>query len=227
MFTIPIVGDPAKACQETKWHPGDAARWRKVLRWVQYQLEGQGVHLGEKLGQGSYGTAFRQKGKPNNVVKITGDPQEIAAIQRVYEAVANKETSWRKLPALTRPLAVQGFLNDCNAVVPVYCTVQEFVPGDLTRQEADFIDNYNDAILDGDVGPNDAVTDGLGKAGAANVKRLYDTVRELARIGVNWGDLHSGNVRKDAVGHWKIIDLGLSRSPGVFAVQARSELEEE
>jgi len=46
-------------------------------------------------------------------------------------------------------------------------------------------------------------------------KRVISTIEALHNeVGVQWGDLHGGNVMQDAEGNWKIIDLGVSKSAG-------------
>jgi predicted unusual protein kinase regulating ubiquinone biosynthesis (AarF/ABC1/UbiB family) len=45
-------------------------------------------------------------------------------------------------------------------------------------------------------------------------RKLRSVVRTLIAMrasGMNWSDLHEGNVMQDAKGRWKLIDLGRSK----------------
>lgn len=233
-----VRGAPRSAAQPLTWAkqqglPTSKARWeqeagcpagglacraRRVLKrqplrgQVEHALRAENIQLGRKLGCGSFGCAYTRKGYPDQVVKITGDPSEVAAAQRVIEA----RKRGHRLPGVVRfyrTFAVQSSR--------LFVVVQErLLP--LRAEEYRLIEEQHNALYNlGTLGtPRDQQKGAklLARDYAVPWRAIYDLLRvfdELRDIGVEWHDLHEGNVLRSSSGRLKVIDLGISRSGGV------------
>jgi hypothetical protein len=214
---VTVRGSSSDKCRA----PGtNTPAWQQYVAYTKAVLENHGVRLDAKpLGCGSYGCAFGLPGRTDVVVKITGDRAEAAALLRVNEAVASEQTSWDRLPALAKASCIYGMLDDCDRPLPIFVITQERLPKRLSKDAGQIVNDYWTQILDVAAGKKDTqnirgwAEQVLGEDGLAELDALIATVAELSRIGVHWTDLHEGNVMADAKGHWKIVDLGFSRSP--------------
>lgn len=203
--------------------PDDGDDFSRNERIAKGALAAAGVRIGRKLGCGTYGCAY--EGKLNGediVVKITGDAAEAAAAQGVLSAIADGRTSWKQLAALAKLKCVYSFVDGAGEQIPVYAVLQEKL-GELPRKDRKFIDLHRWLlVIDHPTVPKLAKA-ALGRAGVDNARRVSETRTELARIGIFWGDVHSGNLLADADGRWTIIDLGASNNergvdvPALFA----------
>jgi hypothetical protein len=214
---VTVRGSSSDKCRA----PGtNTPAWQQYVAYAKWVLDRHGVKLDAKpLGCGSYGCAFGLPGRTDVVVKITGDRAEAAALLRVNEAVASEQTSWDRLPALAQASCIYGMLDDCDRPLPIFVITQERLPKRLSKDAGQIVNDYWTQILDVAAGKKDTqnirgwAEKVLGEDGLAELDALIATVAELSRIGVHWTDLHEGNVMVDAKGHWKIVDLGFSRSP--------------
>ncbi len=206
---IPVVeGTPDGALpDEDGWDAQEAV--------AKAALQQAGVKFGKKLGCGTYGCAYAAKiGGENIVVKITGDAAEAAAAQGVLTAIAEGRTTWSKLKALARLRCVYSFTEKGRRgpkQVPVYAVLQEQL-APLKAADMRFIDAHRWMLV---VDHPDVVRladEQLGTSGMDNVLRVAAARAELRKIGIFWGDVHSGNLLANAQGHWTIIDLGASNN---------------
>lgn len=233
-----VHGAPRSAAQPLTWAkqqglPTSKARWeqeagcpagglacraRRVLKRqplrgvVEEALRAEGIQLGRKLGCGSFGCAYTRKGYPDQVVKITGDPSEVAAAQRVIEA----RKKGHRLPGVVRFYRAFAVQNS-----QLFVVVQErLLP--LRAEEYRLIEEQQNALYRlGTLGtPRDQQKGSklLARDYRVPWRAIYDLLRvfdELSNIGVEWHDLHEGNVLRSPSGRLKVIDLGISRSGGV------------
>lgn len=233
-----IRGAPPSAVQPLAWAkqqglPTSKARWereagcpagglvcrtrralkRQPLRGqVELALRAQNIQLGRKLGCGSFGCAYTRKGYPDQVVKITGDPSEVAAAERVI-AARRAGARLSGVVRFYRTFAVQGS--------SLFVVIQERLQP-LSAKEYRLIEEQQDALYQlGTRGsPKQQKTSArlLSKDYGVSSSAIYDLLRvfaDLYRIGVEWHDLHEGNVLRSASGRLKVIDLGISRSSNV------------
>lgn len=187
---------------------------------IQQQIRGG---LGRKLGCGTWGCAYRAKGDPGRVIKITGDRAEVAAAHNLLTAIRKRRASWSDFPALARIYDVYGVLDLCGWPLPVFVIVQENIPEDPPAE----LDGYlTESSPDGKETWWRLVEAGWGRTGrvpadllrrardfglpAEEVRSLVATIHALRQVPISWHDLHAGNVRADGNGRWKIIDLGVS-----------------
>jgi len=200
------------------------AEWNQNLSRAKRALTKHGVSFGKQLGCGSYGCAFLAELDGEEIVcKITGDRAEAAAAQGVIRALAEKRTSKKKLAALVDLLCVYAFVDQRGAQIPIYAVLQRRVQA-LSDEEVDFIDRYRWSLVARAEEVYGRARQELGPDGVRNVRRVQATRDELRKIGIEWTDLHGGNVLADDAGGWVIIDLGASNSDSpvdVPAIEAR------
>jgi len=197
-------------------YPGK--RWLSGRAVLVQALERAGVRLQLiSVGCGSFGCVYPVEGRPDVVCKITGDSSEAAAALAVLR-------SGRKLPHLVDYTCAYGVRG-----APMWALLMERLQP-LSAEERRFIagsENDFDAAADPEFGPGanaeaQAVMEGrarrmLGENGVRQARGLVQTVKDLRRLGVQYHDLHRGNVLRDARGTWKIIDLGVSIVPTQIA----------
>lgn len=204
----------------TKAHglPTAKRTWNDQAGTVDRVLASEGIRLGRKLGCGSFGCAFTDRDHAGRVIKITGDPTEAAAAARVIEA----RTAGVKLPAVVKFYSAAAVRNTALFIV-----VQErLLP--LKHNEFRMIAENADAIYA--AGTADSVAD--RRALAARLARMYkvspsairgviDVFDQLSRVGVEYHDLHEGNLMRTKSGGLRVIDLGISRSMPIRIPQVR------
>lgn len=201
--------------------PGDK-KWVAHARMVAEVLRDNGVKLGKKLGCGAMGCAFEWRGHPNRVVKITSDPSEAAAAQRVLEA----RKAGRALASVVKFYKVFLVPGTNLAVI-----LQERLDP-LSWREKTMIARRADDIYAAGFEPSAARHAAARSIGwrylvpARRVEGLMEIAPKLKTVGVTWTDLHEGNVMRDRrTGRLKAIDLGVSRSGpiDVPALEPRGE----
>jgi gamma-glutamylcyclotransferase (GGCT)/AIG2-like uncharacterized protein YtfP len=226
--------DPA-ACAVGK--PGDwlGDKWDSALAEALETLRAHKLKPRRELGRGSWGAVFVLDA--NRVLKLTADQTEAAAAARVLEAVADRETSWAKLPALARIQCVYAVLGACDRPTGLFALILERMAKPLTKEDAHYIGEVVDGTIvrmaKGLVTYNEPVIRSDAKdydADGAESVRILRTVHELHRIGVPWHDLHGANVMVAADGHWKIVDIGYMHDEGtadmLVGALAREPLEQ-
>ena len=220
---LAVVGEPSGERVER----GDPARlapapntpaWTAHEDVAKHALNQRGVVVADLIACGGLGCAYAAQGQPNLVVKITGDPSEAAAAQTVVTAVGEGRADWdRDLPALVRFLCVYA-LED----VPLFVIMQERLAGHLPADANEFVwkhkimQSHRFALVAGKADDyrmrarlrTEAQERGL----LPEFDRLLRTLDTLHRLGIEWHDLHTGNIMQDAQGHWRVLDLGESYS---------------
>lgn len=214
-----LVGDgrttvsPINRPGRSRTLPGDPG-WSAALAWATRILATHGVKLGEKLGTGSYGSAFvngTDASDTTRVVKVTGDASEAAAAQSVLDAIAADKITWGDLPALGRIDCVYALGEGSGP--DLYVINQERVAGDLHPEAAVFVNNHRFAIA---LRKSEAIKQAreVGPDVARNTQRVMKTIEALNRVGIQWEDVSSGNVLLGRTGNWTVVDLGASNSAG-------------
>lgn len=194
----------------------------------------------ELLGCGSFACAWAPKGKPERAVKITVDPDDVAAMERAQglRHVAKIDRTWELLGAspggAVRPLYAMS-MERLDPPTEEEGFLLEHVFGNyITAADHDFYRYYgtHEGDLDGEpeytLDPD--LVDGVRMECEAwseaysfspseldRCERfgegLVETLTDLGRRGINWRDAHAGNIGVDPnTDDWKILDLGLSAS---------------
>lgn len=197
-------------------YPGK--RWLAGRAILVQALERAGVNLQLiSVGCGSFGCVYPVEGQPSVVCKVTGDASEAAAALTVLR-------SGRQLLHLVNYTCVYGVRG-----APMWALLMERLQP-LSTKERRFVagsENELDIAADPELGIGaqaeaQAALEGrarreLGAEGLHQARGLVQTVKDLRRLGVQYHDLHRGNVLKDGRGTWKIIDLGVSVAPTQIA----------
>lgn len=202
------------------------AQWPRLERAAKSILAKHGYPLGDKhLGCGTYGCVYDLTNDPDKVVKLTTDWSEAAAAQVVLD-----HEDWTELPALARIDCVYA-LTPMPDGEPLWAIVQQKLKP-LDWRAEDFLGSSAAGSLaailltrgwdrqDPELDEALENLDGWARAmldsdQLQQYKRVISTIEALHNeVGVQWGDLHGGNVMQDAEGNWKIIDLGVSKSAG-------------
>lgn len=217
-----IRGAPARAQQPLDWAKKHGRpvgiRWQVAAHKLPAVFTAEGIHLGKKLGCGTFGCAYLDADNSHRVIKITGDPSEASAAARVIVA----RSEGHRLPAVVRFFSVRAVLDN-----PLFVIRQErLIP--LARRQFEMIAENADAMYD-TAYDSDAAQVALARTlerkyrvAAALTLPILRTFRQLRAIGVDYHDLHEGNVLRDAAGRFKIIDLGISRTGPIRIPQVRA-----
>ena len=233
-----VHGAPKNAPQPLAWAkreglPMEDSRWnseagclngsplcrvRRVLKrdpirgQVEEALAAQKIHLGRKLGCGTFGCAYLRRDYPQQVVKVTGDPSEVAAAERVIAA----RKHGHKLPGVVKFYRVFAVRDSDLCIV-----IQERL-SPLRENEYAMVEEQHHRIYNLGSGNNEAaqrkMAKKIGEHYGVNPSEVYSLIRvfpELRGVGVEYHDLHEGNVLRTSSGHLKVIDLGISRSGNV------------
>lgn len=223
------LGDSAPHC-ERKISQGKQLQWdSKEERTGKYDVcltpnQAKVLSLGDKLGCGAFACAYDTK-DPDKVVKITRDPDDVAALQLANE---KKSAYVPKLHAAYQ--LVQGGVNRQGETIPVYAMVVERVTPvprekrddyNLWMDKAGEIFDEFDSWQKGRRGVAADVVERTCKPvkdgdKAKDCRQLISDVMEaykdLKKIGINWEDWHAGNIGYDDPDKGAlVIDLGISQ----------------
>lgn len=189
--------------------PAQEKKWDRIAESAEDLLRKHKIKLGKLLGCGSYACAYEIVGKKSLVAKLTGDPADAGAWMQVIKKSQRK--AWPK--GLVRTHCVEAmptmggrqffFMIQDKVSTPIrdYTAGAAFINDDEVRE----------AFLEGDTKYLVATAKEFG-ADPKWVKPLADTIRWLKDNGIDWHDLHSGNVMlKGSVP--VIIDLGHGTVP--------------
>jgi hypothetical protein len=179
------------------------ADWPETLKWAEGVLKAHGLHLGAKLGAGSFGTAYRLGDK--YVVKITRDPGEVSAAVRLLAALRTGKATWADFPALVHVHCAYGLVDANDRAPRAFVLITDLVKGDALPEGTLHVPGTTEELLAGEWALE-----------SPEARRMLTTVRSLYRVGVPYHDLHADNVIVGPDGHWKLIDLGYIRlhAPG-------------
>ncbi len=205
--TIPCLNAPRGAITERAWTVEQglgpsSPNWKAEESRAREALHAAGIVLGAQLGVGAWGTAYVDARDPMRVIKITGDPTEAAAAETLVRA-----DTWDALPAIGRIFCVYRFAN-----TPVFAIFQERL-WPLTPADFAWIRRANlwEGLIAHDEPAHAEIHRRAGIAGfTEKIHALETTLMGLEALGVNYYDLHAGNLLRDVGGAWKIVDLGNS-----------------
>lgn len=185
------------------------------------------------LGGGTRGRAYLIPGP--KVLKITSDPTEAEACASIQGRRLSNVVKVYRVAEVARTEPQQ------------YAILQQYLPEDLSDDEREIIDVANIAFLTFAASHDVPVTgidwsdrrvrhefrsflarefpffDGNDKAEDV-IPALMKGLTALRRAGVTFGDLHPGNVRKNAQGRYTLFDLGTSqtnRHPGMGLIESQ------
>lgn len=223
-------GTVSRSPGEVSWRQQrSSTSWSELVEQAQKQLAYHGIILGEPLGCGKYACAFEADGVPG-IVKITSDGADAAAWQRVLE---EKKTP----PGLAKTYCVEAldlgedhppvfiivqeqleplFADEETLInIPVYRAVQNYDTwldlDHVQRELRQWIEELPDEFVTADVGLTPEELEEARDALHARLGVILDATHWLRVRGVEWTDVHAGNVMMDSVGNLKIVDLGHGR----------------
>lgn len=222
--------DPWEHAQARRTHAIErkADDWQTGAEKAVAKLRKHKLHLGPLLGCGMYACAYNLMGRPDAVLKLTGDPSDAAAWAFILRKT--KGRPWPRgliqthcVEVVDEPVPVRRFPGgQTSGDRRMYALLQEKGQS-LTSGEWDFFSRESDVLLalaqDDDV--LSAVNKAIGLAifeevSAGAIAGLFETLQWLWRVGVEWQDLHEGNVMAVGEGESRrivIVDLGLSTVP--------------
>lgn len=162
----------------------------------------------KKIGCGAFACAYEKPGEPDRVVKITSDATDIEALRKLQKTktVAKVHNIWR----LASPVFWEG--------IPVYgkhiyaVEVERLKPIDTKTALATMcIQNrmFRKEMPKAEAVASCCTSNDTGCARTGNA--LYDIAAEMKRHGVDWRDMHPGNIGRDAQGNLKVLDVGLTK----------------
>lgn len=203
---------------------GTVFRYEVCLSKSQYQKLFNSTKP-QKLGCGTYACAYSVAGKKHTVVKITRDPEDVAALLAAYDP---RVARVRKVFQLVNA----GARTNTNQPVPLYALEMERlykVPGFLAKWINRTIMAMHTAInfdaLQHGARPQDYRFSQTLLAhmktrcediapGNASCPRFLDEFshlhERLFKKGIWWQDFHAGNFGVTLNGKWKALDLGVS-----------------
>jgi len=163
--------------------------------------------VGEKLGCGTFACAFKTR-DPDKVVKITRDPQDVAALLRAQGSGMVPKV--HAVYTLGSDEAGKGVSTETGNRTPAYALVVERLKtlNDIEKRESrkmfDVVNDYHDGKID------------LHEACASNPRIVCKAVKAAAelkhRTGIKWTDAHYGNIGYGQDGKLKILDLGITKT---------------
>lgn len=197
----------------------DESEWARVAAAAIPILSKYNVSLGNFIGCGSFGCAYKIEGDSSRVVKITGDPSDAAAWQNVINAVGRGE--WPE--GIARVECVEALPKQTRSGRRLFVMIQEALkplPKGLVEWLND--DDVSDAILDRNAEEAVYLIDEKGlsaKEEHAEVvaEVLVRALNWLKAHKIKWHDLHGGNVMlqpwHDGSYRPVIMDLGFGQVP--------------
>jgi hypothetical protein len=204
------------------------AVWDSAAKVAKKMLAQHGIQLGEELGCGKFGCAFDAVDKPY-IIKLTGDGSEAAAWQQVINAVG--DGTWPEGLAVTyctemvpdEHLFGRMFIIMQEELEPIYEDVEVLINDILIGQaivegNAELLRSAIKAgrygELDDDIDPDDADAVSDAEDGIYNMLLpLIEATNFLYEHGIEWGDLHTGNIMQTHSGDLRIVDVGNSSVP--------------
>lgn len=175
-----------------------------------------GKQPGKKLGCGRFACAFENPTDPTTVVKITHDPDDIATMIHANEVAPQYVVPLREAFRLVGTDAkgkARRKRQAYAAIVDKLKTVGTSNPADFRNWQNELIFERGDPYIcttrfegGGGIKPN--------KKKLAECSALGEKVRTLVEgidaAGIDWRDLHAGNVGFDGEGNLRVLDLGLT-----------------
>lgn len=180
-----------------------------------------------KLGCGVFACAYESP-TPSRVVKLTRDSEDVAALLKAQKTgVVPKIHAVYKLKQGGRTTPVEDSFTlrrEAPRHVDVYAMVVDrlqIAPTDERyamdiemsnlRTAMDRTEKAGELITVKNVCPK--VEDDDGEPGCTTLQtNVIDAYERLAKIGIDWRDMHSGNIGYDKRGKLKVLDLGVTKT---------------
>lgn len=177
-----------------------------------------------KLGCGVFACAYEAP-TPNRVIKLTRDPEDVAALLKaqktgvvaevysVFKLAQGGRTDKFTDPMTMRtiePHPVDVYAMEVERLRPVPADEREIVQNELFQLQ-DALDNA----------PLDKACQQVAKMNARNgepggctqaQKDVLAAIRKLAKLGIKWSDFHTGNFGYNRNGKFRVLDLGVSKT---------------
>lgn len=200
-------GDPYRVCltanQEKKLFRGQRRKMRK-------------------LGCGVFACAYESPAK-SRVVKFTRDEQDVAALLQAQKSgVVPKVFAVYKLAQGGRTIPKRDPFTmrlDDPEDVSVYALVVEklrTVPPSEREMVDDELLRVREGLVEGKQSGNDfcdAQVDEDGNTGCSDVQlHTVNAYEKLKQLGIDWTDMHAGNIGYDRNGRLKVLDLSLTKT---------------
>lgn len=161
---------------------------------------------GRKLGCGVFACAYGTR-DPDKIVKFTRDSEDVAALLEAQElGVVPKVFATYKLKD-------GGHSIKTDDETPVYALVVERLKT-FSPVEREILDNELHQVRDLIEAPDirdacSTIRDDGGDCSAIT-QQTAEAARKLREAGIDWSDIHSGNIGLDKQGNVKILDLGIT-----------------
>lgn len=196
------------------WFDADLPKVMKAIRKLGYEP-------GEELGRGSYARVFDLG---DSVLKVTCDSTEAAAAQTIFESgrrcdlpavvpyqcVWGFDTKWTAYPLFAIVTAKASPLSpEALAVVEHACGSSYEYGTDWAYSVRRIKNNPRYKPLPGAPKFYRRMMK-AGEWGERQLRRLVESLHTLDDLGIEWEDLHPGNVMEDEVGNLLIVDIGLN-----------------
>lgn len=198
-----------------------------LIDLMQYGIEAKkntNKDISKPIGSGRYAEVYAINGKPDKVMKISGDRTEAVAWARVFQAVEDGEISWELLPSLAKVHCVYMVRSTRKADQDLYVIIMDkYKP--LMNVDKSLVDCIDRNILVGEgalggcvhapyLSRESSVEQAKRRKSVSKAedktKKFIETMQNLAKIGVFVYDIHGENVMSDENGDWKITDIGVS-----------------
>lgn len=174
------------------------------------------------LGCGVFACAYEHPSDPTKIVKITRDPSDVAGLERGQGLQVPKLYASRKLrgkPKWTTPRPAASGDEWPEHPTAYALTLERLQP--LTGAEKARWDRriHFMKLLQttapritriGELAQLACKSDDNPQECQLRVRELNKIAADLLTRGVEWKDIHAGNIGVDANGRWKAIDLGAS-----------------
>ena len=197
---FPIPGKDVGDCLVLGgWHrKHTSGRYRVCLTPNQKKTLFKG-HKGRKLGCGVFACAYATSNK-NRAVKFTRDPEDVAALLEAQKTGL--------APEVFDVYKIQhgGHFIQSDEETPVYALALEQLSTFTPAERSALNQEFNEVR-----GKPNACQDESDDCGPI-VRQTMETARKLKAAGIDWGDIHAGNIGLDRIGNVKVLDLGLTSS---------------
>jgi hypothetical protein len=163
---------------------------------------------GKKLGCGVFACAYATS-SPTKVVKFTRDSEDVAALLEAQDTDV--------VPKVYASYKIKdgGHSIRTDEETPVYALVVEklktFTPAEREALDAE-LHQVSDLMREVDTGEANSIAEACESREQCSpiTRQTAEAAYALRHAGIEWSDIHSGNIGMDKHGNIKILDLGIT-----------------
>lgn len=198
-----------------------------------------GLHdaIGQRLGRGAFGTAYRIDAFGESVLKLTRDPTEVQA------ACLLRGKTTRRVVDIYDVWSIRNSMGNSGDLRPWYLIHRDYLSV-LGKRDKHLVEHIfmlydeveldlviprsakqyatlskwrgylRDSLADGPTVDEDGALMAVGVTGKAVARAMQlllqigEAVDEMHRMGIDWEDIHSDNIMRDRSGRLVIGDIG-------------------